>query len=54
VLRTIQLSGPTSINNAEVFWILMDSTYTWWIPWAVGIATGCFFWFYVRPRNRRK
>src|ERR1700722_6848384 len=31
-----------------------DSEYTWWIPWALGIAVGCFFWFYVRPKRRRK
>jgi hypothetical protein len=31
-----------------------DSEYTWWIPWALGIAVTCFFWFYVRPRRRRK
>jgi hypothetical protein len=23
--------------------LAIDSAYTWWIPWAVGIAVGCFF-----------
>ena len=34
--------------------LVMSSEYTWWIPWTVGIAVGCFFFFYVRPRRKRK
>jgi hypothetical protein len=37
----------------DYFALEIDSAYTWWIPWTVGIAAGCFFWFYVRPRRRR-
>jgi hypothetical protein len=34
--------------------LTMNSEYTWWIPWIVGIAVGSFFFFYVRPRRKRK
>jgi hypothetical protein len=32
--------------------LVMNSEYTWWIPWTVGIAVG-FFFFYIRPRRKR-